>query len=314
MPCGRYIKLDVAWTSTDWVNMLSMGGQLAWVKLLCYCREAGVKGVVKYMSPRTAHDKWKIPARYIEEMYKAAIEDKSIEIDENSIKIVNWEKYQDSSAVRVQRWRDQKKGSPEPSVTLRPSEPAQPPVQPVSGPTTIEPNTIVSNAIETGIIGSDTRPRINTEVEPDVTLCNGTESDVTLQNVTSVTVTLQHNTTHISTYSRDVAEIAKMNPYQRAQQVLSYVCERLGSKPPSDGTIMRHLRESHPLQVLLKTYDVPTCGEMYIAARKPDGSPLGWAYVENNASALEAKLKGNTREKPRSQSVAERAMKAIEGN
>lgn len=289
MPCGRYIKVSVDWNCSDWVAELSPGARLAWIMLLCHCREAGVNGTVKHMSYKTASRRWDIPESQIAEMYERAVEDGAIvlSIDEEGssmASITNWDKYQDSSAERVRKWREKKGVKRDVTdVTLR--------------------NVTPPDGIQSSGTLSDTTMDIDTT--------DKSEPDVTLQNVTNVTVTLQHNTTHsVNTVGVGIAELAGMNPYQRAKLLLTYVSQRLGSSPPSDEAVRRCLKDTHPLQVVLKSYDLETAGEMYLLARKSDGTPFGWSYVAGNASALEAKLRGNATGNG-ARSVAQRALRAM---
>lgn len=87
---GRWIRLDVGWDD-GWLCMTSPGAQLAWVKLLCYVKLNGVKGVTKGLHPKFAAKKWGVAVRDVESMLEGAREDGALYVEDGVWSLTNWD-------------------------------------------------------------------------------------------------------------------------------------------------------------------------------------------------------------------------------
>lgn len=109
---ARWLRLNVDWDDSKWVEPLSESGQLAFVKLLCYVKASGTKGRIRSLSVARAASKWSVKPRGVQEMLSAAFDDGAITLDGDDWVLTNWLTYQqedNSNAERQQRWRNTRK-------------------------------------------------------------------------------------------------------------------------------------------------------------------------------------------------------------
>lgn len=113
----RYVKLDVDWDQSEWVYSLSVGSQLAWVKLLCHVKRSGIEGRVKKFHTFVMSRQWQIGEEDIVKMLRAAEQHGALRDEGEFWVITKWREYQSDSAERVRRWRERHKSDGD--VTLR---------------------------------------------------------------------------------------------------------------------------------------------------------------------------------------------------
>jgi hypothetical protein len=109
----RWIRLDVAWEESDWLQDLDRATAACWPRLLCMVKRDGVRGHLTRPSTKRLVRKWGISAQQIESLEAAAITDEALAIEDGEWVVLNWKKYQDydpTNAERQKRFRDQKKG------------------------------------------------------------------------------------------------------------------------------------------------------------------------------------------------------------
>jgi hypothetical protein len=100
--------------------VLSVGSQLAWVKLLCYMKRDGVSGRVKSLAPFVAAKKWSIGVEDVEKLIQAAIAHGALVSDEGIWVLTAWDEHQGSdptNAERQARFRGKKHVTPSNAVT-----------------------------------------------------------------------------------------------------------------------------------------------------------------------------------------------------
>ncbi len=103
----RWIRLDVTWDQSEWLEELPPSSQLAWVKLLCYVKAFGVAGSVKKPSPASLARKWDLSRSSIEAMLAASFKNGAAVLEGSDLLITGWSFRQmdPKAAARVKAWR-----------------------------------------------------------------------------------------------------------------------------------------------------------------------------------------------------------------
>ena len=103
MSTRRWVRIDVGWAETEWVDALSAEAQLAWIKLICHAKSHGVGGRVKIPSLKVIAKRWKVRVRAIEELVEAGRIDGAIYEDSGDWVLTAWNAYQpDPTAAQRQ--------------------------------------------------------------------------------------------------------------------------------------------------------------------------------------------------------------------
>ena len=114
----RWIRLDVTWSQSEWLENLPPASQLAWVKLLCYVKSSGVAGSVKKPSNAYFARIWGLSKSSVEVMLSAASHDGAVVFDGADIVITGWgvRQMDPQAAVRMKAYRERLKGESPPSI------------------------------------------------------------------------------------------------------------------------------------------------------------------------------------------------------
>jgi hypothetical protein len=90
--------------------MLEPMAQLAWIKLLCYVKRDGRKGEAAAMAPKVAAKRWDVSVRAVQEMLRAAVEEKDggLKVEGRRWQVVKWDEYQEPDRTAAKRKRRQR--------------------------------------------------------------------------------------------------------------------------------------------------------------------------------------------------------------
>jgi len=105
----RWIRVNVAWSDSDWLFDLPIGSRLGWIELLCYTKRDGIAGKVKAMSDKVASRKWRITELDVSTLLFEAVKDSALMIEEGYWTVSNWKEYQGTDISRVERWREERR-------------------------------------------------------------------------------------------------------------------------------------------------------------------------------------------------------------
>lgn len=103
---SRWLRLNVDWDETPWVDELSNSAQLAWIKLLCHVKRDGLNGRARAQAIGIASRKWGIAKEFIEEMIAAAIANEALSDNEGRWIVRAWATYQNPETARRATWRE----------------------------------------------------------------------------------------------------------------------------------------------------------------------------------------------------------------
>lgn len=108
---GRWLKLEVSWSMSPWVCVLSAESRLAWIELLCYVKTSGFGGRAKAPAATAFARRCFIGEEAVRQMLMAAEADGALQIVDGEWVVKNWHKYQDDEthAERQARYRAKKK-------------------------------------------------------------------------------------------------------------------------------------------------------------------------------------------------------------
>ena len=107
----RWIRLDLSWSHSQWLSVMSAESRLAWVELLCYIKGFGTAGRARSMAPaRFAHMIY-VGEEAVRQMLNAAEAHGALKVVEGDWLIVKWMQYQgdEGNAARQARFRDNQK-------------------------------------------------------------------------------------------------------------------------------------------------------------------------------------------------------------
>lgn len=111
MASARWIRLDVGWSSSDWIGELRPPSRLAWIELLCYVKSHGVAGTVPLPSTAILSRLWDISRNAIDEMISGGMADGAIVFDGRDCLITGWgDRQMDKKAAeRMRAYRERQK-------------------------------------------------------------------------------------------------------------------------------------------------------------------------------------------------------------
>lgn len=141
MPDNRYMKLNLAWSDSEWVSGMSEGGRLCWIYLIGYCKSFGLNGRVKSVSESTFARKHDVSENSIRECLNAAIVHGAVRVKVDTWVFDKWAKHQgdETGAERQRRFKQRQKGnggnafSPFSNTEEKRREESIPPISPNGG-------------------------------------------------------------------------------------------------------------------------------------------------------------------------------------
>lgn len=104
----RWIRLDVSWEDSVWLDALSGAAAGCWPRLLCTVKRDGSGGRCKRLAPTVTARRWRVKREDVAELEAAAIADGALRVDGGDWIVTNWAEYQDAdptAAVRQRRKR-----------------------------------------------------------------------------------------------------------------------------------------------------------------------------------------------------------------
>lgn len=111
MAATRWIRLDVGWEDSAWLDALDGISAGCWPRLLCWVKRDGIRGRVKRPSLDVAARRWRVPPSAIAGLEAAAINASALVVDGDDWVVVEWARYQEhdgTSAERSKRYRQSK--------------------------------------------------------------------------------------------------------------------------------------------------------------------------------------------------------------
>lgn len=107
----KWLRLDISWSTSDWLCVLSAEARLAWVELLCYVKAYGTAGRARAKSPEAFARMIYVGEEAVRQLLKAAEMHGALSVVEGDWLIVKWREYQgdESNAERQARFRENQK-------------------------------------------------------------------------------------------------------------------------------------------------------------------------------------------------------------
>jgi len=105
----RWLRLDVAWEDSEWLDDIDGTASGSWPRILSLVKRDGVGGRCKRPSLKVMARKWRVPVESIKELEEAAVKDGALVVDGGDWIVVKWEEYQgadSTAAARKKRQRD----------------------------------------------------------------------------------------------------------------------------------------------------------------------------------------------------------------
>lgn len=107
----RWIRLDLSWSHSQWLSVMSAESRLAWVELLCYVKGFGTAGRARAMTPDRFARMIYVGEESVRQMLNAAHMHGALAIIENDWVIAKWAQYQgdETGAERQRRFKENRK-------------------------------------------------------------------------------------------------------------------------------------------------------------------------------------------------------------
>lgn len=105
----RWIRLDVSWEDSAWLDELTGTAAGCWPRLLCLVKRDGIQGRCKRPNLRTIARRWRVPMKAVTTLEEAAVRDGALRIEDGDWVVVNWAKYQTVDQTAAERKRRQRK-------------------------------------------------------------------------------------------------------------------------------------------------------------------------------------------------------------
>lgn len=104
----RWIRLEVTWEESEWLENLDGPTRACWPRLLCIVKRDGVRGRCRRPSTRKLAERWGVTPRDVEALEAAAIADEALDIKDGCWVVLNWSKYQEPDPTAAERKRRQR--------------------------------------------------------------------------------------------------------------------------------------------------------------------------------------------------------------
>ncbi len=102
---GRWLRLDVTWEESAWLDALPGEAAGCWPRVLCVVKRDGVMGRCKAPSTEVLARKWRVSERAITALLDAAAQDGALKILDGEWVVTNWAVYQEVDRTRNERQR-----------------------------------------------------------------------------------------------------------------------------------------------------------------------------------------------------------------
>lgn len=109
----RWIRLDVSWEDSAWLDALDGVAAGCWPRLLCWVKRDGIGGSVKRPAPSVVARRWRVPVEAVLTLEAAATagDDPALVVEDGKWIVTGWKKYQEpdsTTAERSKRYRESK--------------------------------------------------------------------------------------------------------------------------------------------------------------------------------------------------------------
>jgi hypothetical protein len=108
---SRWIRLDVGWEDSAWLDALDGTASGCWPRLLCWVKRDGIRGRVKRPHPGVAARRWRVPESAVAALEDAAISSEALAIEDGQWIVLKWKEFQEPDATtneRSKRYRQSK--------------------------------------------------------------------------------------------------------------------------------------------------------------------------------------------------------------
>lgn len=103
----RWIRLDVEWEESAWLDALSGQAAGCWPRLLCWVKLRGKRGRCRAPDPSVLARRWRVPRQAVDELLAAAEASGVARRDRGDVVVESWDQYL-APPIRprvLNRWR-----------------------------------------------------------------------------------------------------------------------------------------------------------------------------------------------------------------
>lgn len=104
----RWIRLDVEWDESGWIDALSGEAAGCWPRLLCWVKLRGKGGTCRMPDIGALARRWRVKRQAVVEMIEAAKADGALVAEDGQLTVAKWATYQEPDSTTTQRKRKQR--------------------------------------------------------------------------------------------------------------------------------------------------------------------------------------------------------------
>ncbi len=115
----RWIRIDLSWSSSEWIAALEPESRLAWIEFLCYVKAFGRAGAVRTIATSRAAAMLNVSQKAFKCMLDAALTHGAVTHEDGEWRVTKWAQYQmdETATERKQAQRDRNKSQSVTAVT-----------------------------------------------------------------------------------------------------------------------------------------------------------------------------------------------------
>lgn len=101
----KWIRLDVEWEESGWLDAMSGQAAGCWPRLLCHVKLRGKKGRCHSPDPSVLARRWRVTRQAVDELIAGAVKDGAVVIHGDELEVTNWTAYQEVDKTAAGRMR-----------------------------------------------------------------------------------------------------------------------------------------------------------------------------------------------------------------
>lgn len=101
----RWLRLDVTWEDSEWLDALDGTAAGCWPRLLCWVASTGRRGTCRAPSLSVLARRWRVPVEAVEALVEAAKTDGALSEEGEMWIITGWQEYQEPDPTAAKRNR-----------------------------------------------------------------------------------------------------------------------------------------------------------------------------------------------------------------
>lgn len=104
----RWLRLDMDWEDSPWLDALDGTSAGCWPRVLCWVKRSGSAGRCRRPDTGVLARRWRVSVEAVDSLLAAALLDGALRIEADEWVLVNWAAYQEVDSTAAERKRRQR--------------------------------------------------------------------------------------------------------------------------------------------------------------------------------------------------------------